>query len=145
MYYILKFCTLKVKLTLLFLLQVQMVGSNEFQIAEMHYYTTIAVGEETQALALASFYGPKDEVMYAESKGTYWTAKHMHRLEFIPVQCIKQLVMMAPDSCYGVDHTDGTEVDRWYMMRKPGVGLLGRLGLTDEEPDLDDNQVEIVD
>lgn len=113
----------------------------------MHYYTTVTVkraGRETsQAIALASFYGPKDEAMYEASSGTYWTAQHLHKLKFIPVQSIKQLVMMAPDPCYGIDHRDGSELDRWYMMQKPGQGLLDRLGFTEEEPDLDNDQEEI--
>ena len=46
--------------------------------------------------------------------------------------------MMAPDPCYGQlvqYHTvPGEQTDRWYMMKKPGGGLLDRLGITRAEP-----------
>lgn len=117
------------------------------QIAEMHYYTVVTVKvagtEISQTLALASLYGPRDEDLYRRSSETYWTAKHLHKLQFIPVQSIKQLVMMAPDPQYGVDHTDGSEEDRWYMMQKPGAALFNKMGLSNEEPDLDNDQEEI--
>jgi len=122
-----------------------LIGSNEIHIAEMNYYATIRFTkggvQHSQAIALASLYGPKDETLYKESCGTYWTAQHLHKLVFIPVKNIRQLVMMAPDPCYGLDHTDGTEKDRWYMMQKPGAGLFDRLGFTEEEQDdVDGNQ-----
>ncbi len=77
----------------------------------MHYYTTITVeingAKEIKAIGLASFYGPRNEELFKHSSGTYWTAQKRATLQFIPVESIKQLIMMAPDPRYGTHFKDG--------------------------------------
>ena len=41
----------------------------------------------------------------------------------VDIKCIKSVVMMAPDIRYASLHQDGTELDRWYMMEKPGIKI----------------------
>ena len=116
----------------------------------MHYYTTVEIAingkSESRAIGLASFYGPRHEELYSYSSGTYWTAQKTDKLEFIPAEAIKQLVMMAPDPRYGTYYKDGTEKDRFYMMQKPGGGLLDTLGLTKDtsaEQNAEEDEAEV--
>ena len=78
---------------------------------------------QEKILGLASFYGDRDEHLYQASFNTYWTAHHEHKLEFIDVTCITELVMMAPDPRYAAVNKDYTAGDHWYMMKKPGAAF----------------------
>jgi hypothetical protein len=44
--------------------------------------------------------------------------------------------MMAPDHQYRHYRTDGSEVDRWFLMEKPGLKLASLAG-SEEEDDMD--------
>ncbi len=100
----------------------------------MIYYTVIGIGESLKFVGLASLYGLPDRDLLEVSEGTYWTAQHTHQLQFVDVHCIKQVVMMAPDPHYKVVYSGtGDTEDRWHMMQKPGVALLGMMGIEEDQ------------
>jgi hypothetical protein len=80
---------------------------------------------------MVSLYGPPHPGILAASSNTYWTAQHLRdsAIRVIDVNTIKSVVMMAPDERYKTRFHDGTEVDRWYLMEKPGLKLTERVGL----------------
>lgn len=106
----------------------------------MIYYTVIGIGEETRFIGLASLYGLPDPTLLDSSEGTYWTAQHTHKLQFVDISSIKQVVMMAPDPRYSEIYGDENGYDRWYMMQKPGVALLSKLGIEEELDDEDEDE-----
>jgi hypothetical protein len=79
---------------------------------------------------MVSFYGPPHQELYEASSKTYWTAQHLHNagVRLIDVECIQSVVMMAPDEQYATWCHDDSEVDRWYLMEKPGIKMLQRAG-----------------
>lgn len=94
-------------------------------VAEVQYYMLLRVADTVRPAAVVSFYGPPDRHLYEASSKTYWTAKHLRDkgIRVVDIKCIKSVVMMAPDIQYASLHQDGTELDRWYMMEKPGIKI----------------------
>ncbi len=105
----------------------------------MMFYTSIRLSVQGVVkdfrVGLASLYGPRHDGLWKASYETYWTSHHLHELQFIDVSCIKEVVMMAKDPTYPkvCGPADPTKGDRWYMMRKPGLGFLRFLS---EQPEL---------
>ncbi|KAJ7798489.1 hypothetical protein B0H14DRAFT_2617832 [Mycena olivaceomarginata] len=110
---------------------IQVDGSS--YIAEILFYILLHINDDVppKAVAMVSLYGPPHPGILAASLNTYWTAQHLRdsAIRVIDVNTIKSVVMMAPDERYKTRFHDGTEVDRWYLMEKPGLKLTERAGL----------------
>lgn len=81
-------------------------------------------------MAMVSLYGPHHEELWQASSNTYWTAQHLRDkgILVIDAKIIDSVVMMAPDTRYKTRIEDGTELDRWYQMEKPGLKLSQQMG-----------------
>ena len=110
------------------------IGSEHF-VAEVKFFMLLNVANIIRPVALVSFYGAPHQGLLDDSSNTYWTAQHLRDsgVRVIDIRCIKSVVMMAPDQRYKYFCKDGTEVDRWYLMEKPGVKLLGSEDLMEGE------------
>lgn len=104
-------------------------------MAEVNFFMLMKVANITRPVALVSFYGAPHQGLLEASSNTYWTAQHLRDLgvRVIDIECIKSVVMMAPDQRFKYFCQDGSEYDRWYLMEKPGVKLLGSEELMEEE------------
>ncbi|KAJ6504329.1 hypothetical protein C8R47DRAFT_1174826 [Mycena vitilis] len=103
-------------------------------LGEVLFYMLLRVNADTEPkpVAVVSLYGPPHAGLYlAASSYTYWTSKHLRdtAIRVIDVKSIQAAVMMAPDERYKTRFHDGTEIDRWYLMEKPGMKLSERAGL----------------
>lgn len=86
----------------------------------MLYYFRITIAGDNHFLGMASLYGtPCPELMDLSCR-TYCSVPHTHTLEVVNVCSINALVMAAPDMRYRELKQDGTENDRWVIVRKPG-------------------------
>lgn len=76
-------------------------------------------------------YGPPHQDIFEASSKTHWTVQHLRDsgLRVVDIKSITAAVMMAPDETYKTRIHDGSEVDRWYLMEKPGLKLSQRVGL----------------
>lgn len=113
-------------------------------VGEVLYFMRLRVGDidahaAPKPVAMVSFYGPPHPGLLAASSNTYYTVQHLRDagVRVVDVKSIKSAVTMAPDQRYKTRFHDGTEVDRWYLMEKPGLKLFERAGL-DELLDSDD-------
>ncbi|KAJ7836240.1 hypothetical protein B0H14DRAFT_2363029 [Mycena olivaceomarginata] len=111
--------------------KIQVDGSS--YIAEILFYILLHINDDVppKAVAMVSLYGPPHPGILAASSNTYWTAQHLRdsAIRVIDVNTIKSVVMMALDERYKTRFHDGTEVDRWYLVEKPGLKLTERAGL----------------
>ncbi|KAJ6566790.1 hypothetical protein B0H19DRAFT_1067069 [Mycena capillaripes] len=111
--------------------KIQVDGSS--YIAEVLFYMLLRTNDAVPArpVAMVSLYGPPHPGLLAASSNTYWTAQHLRNraIRVVDIKSIKSVVMMAPDKRYGTRFRDGTEIDRWYLMEKPGLKLAERVGL----------------
>ncbi|KAJ6576383.1 hypothetical protein B0H10DRAFT_2236364 [Mycena sp. CBHHK59/15] len=123
---------------------IQVNGSS--YIGEVLFYMLLRVGgisndkeEAPKPVAIVSLYGPPHPGLLAASSNTYWTVQHLRdtAVRVVDVKSIRSVVMMAPDERYKTRFNDGTQVDRWYLMEKPGLKLSERVGL-DEFLDSED-------
>lgn len=69
---------------------------------------------------MAELYGPPCPDHMRMSSNTYCSVPHTHTLEVMDIHYIDALVMAAPDMRYKLVKQDGTENDRWIIVRKPG-------------------------
>lgn len=127
-------CTIKLiylyEVILIFNVPIQVVINKESYLAEVSFYMILRVGNTTRPAALVTFYGPPHKELYEASSKTYWTAQHLRHLgiRVIDIDSIQSVVMMAPDEQYGSTFKDGSEVDRWYLMEKPGIKIAKMAG-----------------
>ncbi|KAJ7450377.1 hypothetical protein FB451DRAFT_1285800, partial [Mycena latifolia] len=102
-------------------------------MGEVLFYMMLLINSDVdpKPVAMISFYGPPHPGLFAASSNTYWTAQHLRdaAVRVVDVKSIRSVVMMAPDERYKTRFHDGTEVDRWYLMEKPGLKLSERVGL----------------
>lgn len=84
------------------------------------------VGSERKPLAVVSFYGEHHEELYQASSKTYVTMQHLGNsdVRVIDIESIQSVVMLAPDQQYANLHRDGSELNRYYLMEKPGLKLM---------------------
>lgn len=89
------------------------------------------VGEERRPLAVVSMYGEHHQQLYEESSKTYITVQHLGNADIrvIDIASIQSVVMLAPDEQYAKDFHDGSEINRWYWMAKPGLKLMDMTGV----------------
>lgn len=69
------------------------------------------------------------------SSETYYSVKHLRNtgIKVIQAKSIQAVVAMVPDHQFGKYIQDGTQMDRWQVVEKPGLKLAERL-LHDDEP-----------
>ncbi|KAJ7705824.1 hypothetical protein B0H16DRAFT_1346030 [Mycena metata] len=103
--------------------------ANKMRFAEVHFYLIFKVGDVRKPLAVVSMYGEHHAELFQESSKTYVTMQHLGNsdVRVIDVDCIQSAVMLAPDQQYPKVHHDGSELNRWYLMEKPGLKLLERM------------------
>ncbi len=99
-------------------------------MAEIQFYMVIEVGTCKMALAMAAFYGPPDPELYKRSYKTYVSVPHLRDagIRVIDMKDIEAVVAMVPDNSYQITHQDGTELDRWFLMEKPGLKMSSMIG-----------------
>ncbi len=83
------------------------------------------------ALAMASLYGPLDEHLYTRSSRTYISVQHLRDASIcvINVKAINSVVAMVPDLSYGRTCQDGSKINRWFLMEKPGLKMSSMVGM----------------
>lgn len=105
-------------------------GTTRF--AEVLFYMLLRMqGGELRPMAMVSLYGPHHKGLWEASSQTYWTAQHLgdKGLQVIDAKMIDAVVMLAPDPRYRTRYHDGSEVNRYYCMEKPGLKLSQQIGL----------------
>lgn len=105
---------------------------------EILYFAILHIEGQKRYIAVASCFSPPDPHLLDLSSKTYWSVKHLHDndIRAIDLTTIVSCVMMAPDHQYRHYRTDGSEVDRWFLMEKPGLKLASLAG-SEEEDDMD--------
>ncbi|KAJ7198398.1 hypothetical protein C8J57DRAFT_1545623 [Mycena rebaudengoi] len=88
-------------------------GKSRF--AELHFYMLFKIGEVRKPLAVVSFYGDHHRELYNASSKSYVTMQHLG------------------DTDYAKTFQDGSEVNRYYLMEKPGLKLMEMMGLEQVE------------
>ncbi|KAJ7336135.1 hypothetical protein DFH08DRAFT_813380 [Mycena albidolilacea] len=111
-------------------------------IGEVLFFMLLRINEATEPkpVAVVSLYGPPHPGLLAASSNTYWTARHLRdaAVKVVDTTSIRSAVMMAPDERYKTRFQDGSEVDRWFLMDKPGLKLAERAGLEELLSETDD-------
>ncbi|KAJ6489577.1 hypothetical protein C8R47DRAFT_1215388 [Mycena vitilis] len=95
------------------------------ELAEVLFYFILSVGDEERHVALASFFGPPNAHLLEISSNDYWSAQHRrdNDLRVVNIKQLSACVTMAPDHQYAIYRSDGSEIDRWFLMQKPGCKL----------------------
>ncbi|KAL1681219.1 hypothetical protein EV122DRAFT_288242 [Schizophyllum commune] len=81
-----------------------------------------------QPVVVVSMFGPPHAELLADSYKTYYTCQHSRDTDSV--------VMMAPDTTYGMRIQDGTENNRWFMMEKPGLKVSLLTGTVEPQNDI---------
>lgn len=104
------------------------------RFAEVHFYLMFKVGEVRKPLAVVSLYGEHHQQLYEDSSKTYVTMQHLGNsgVRVIDVVSILSVVMLAPDEQYAKTYHDGSELNRRYLMEKPGLKLMEMMGIEQE-------------
>lgn len=100
----------------------------------------LTVHDVKKYVAMVSVYGPPNQQLYNDSSKTYISVQSFRDIDVrvIDIKCILSVVMLAPDHRYGLagSHANHSEVDRWFLMEKPGLKISQMIGqgeeLTDE-------------
>ncbi|KAJ8094846.1 hypothetical protein PM082_010058 [Marasmius tenuissimus] len=116
---------------------VQLELNSERHLAEVHFYMNLSIHGIDHHLAVGSFYGPPHQGLYNASSKTYISVQHQRDVDVrvFPITAISCVVMMAPDPRYSTYIQDGSEVNRYFMMSRPGlkVAEFTGIGLEEEE------------
>ncbi|KAI5896870.1 uncharacterized protein SCHCODRAFT_01200310 [Schizophyllum commune H4-8] len=107
------------------------------RFGEVHYYTLISVNNITHPVAVVSLYGPPHEAIYRLSSKMYVTMQH-HRdvdVHVVDARSIASVVLLAPDPRYPLFFKDDSALNRYYLVERPGLGMLSRIGYNYEAPD----------
>lgn len=104
-----------------------MDSNGKMRIGEVRFYLQLRLnlGRNVKTVAIVSCYGPPHPELLELSSHTYWTVQHLRNegVEVVDVKSIQSVVMMAPDKQYPKRYQDGSELDRWYMMERPGLKI----------------------
>ncbi|KAJ7041114.1 hypothetical protein C8F04DRAFT_1303728 [Mycena alexandri] len=113
---------------------IKVLCNGKIRFAEVHFYLIFLVDGVPTPLAVVSFYGEHHQQLYDASSKTYVTMQHLGEagISVIDIKTIRSVVMLAPDQQYAKMHHDGTEVNRYYLMEKPGLKLM-EMGLGEEQ------------
>ncbi|KAF9066907.1 hypothetical protein BDP27DRAFT_1384101 [Rhodocollybia butyracea] len=108
-------------------------GSTGF--AEIHYFTTFAVHDTVKFVAVGSFYGAPHQELYEQSSRTYVSVQHFRDVDIrvFDAKAILSVVTLFPDPCYPVFFQDGSQVDQYALMQKPGLGIGQKLGYREND------------
>ncbi|KAJ7789224.1 hypothetical protein B0H14DRAFT_2627433 [Mycena olivaceomarginata] len=110
---------------------IQCDGRTRF--AEVHFYMNFKVREEHKPLAVVSLYGEHHQQLYEDSSKPYVTMQHLgdSDVRVIDIKSIQSAVMLAPDEQYAKSFQDGTQLNRFFLMEKPGLKLMEMIGLAE--------------
>ena len=117
------------------------MGSGQ-RFAEVHFYALLPVHGELRAIAVCSLYGPPHPGIYRLSSKMYVTMQHHRNTDVvaIDVRSISSVVLLAPDQRYPLFFRDASANDRYYLVERPGLGILEKIGYSfNEAPDDEDN------
>jgi hypothetical protein len=80
---------------------------------------------------MVSLYGDHHRQLYEDSSKTYVTMQHLRNsdVRVIDIKSIQSVVMLAPDEQYAKSFKDGSELDRFFLMEKPGLKLMEMTGV----------------
>ncbi|KIM36421.1 hypothetical protein M413DRAFT_20524 [Hebeloma cylindrosporum] len=80
-------------------------------------------------VAVVSLYGDPHPGLLSMSSKTYYSVQHLRETGIcvIPAKSIQAVVAMVPDHQYGKYIQDGTHIDRWQVVEKPGLKLDQRI------------------
>ncbi|KAK7029260.1 hypothetical protein R3P38DRAFT_2461887, partial [Favolaschia claudopus] len=114
----------------LLLIVVQIDGEDNPRFAEILFFMILHVEGEERYVGLATFIGPPEEHLLKLSSSMYWTFQHLRDADIrvIELTSIVSCVTMAPDSQYQTYRTDGSHLDRWFLMQEPGAKLASWTG-----------------
>ncbi|KAJ7071905.1 hypothetical protein B0H15DRAFT_965693 [Mycena belliarum] len=106
--------------------------------AEVLFYFILTIEEEERYLAVTALFGAPDPHLLDLSSQTYWSVKHLRDdgVQVVNITDIQACVMMGPDYQYAHHLSDGSEVDRWFLVEKPGLKLAYFAG-SEEDMDTD--------
>lgn len=109
------------------------------KFAEVLYFAIITCGDVKEAVAVVSLYRDPHPELLSISSETYYLVKHLCEtgIKVIQAKSIQAVVAMIPDYQFGKYIQDGTHLDWWQVVEKPGLKLAERL-LHDDEQCLDD-------
>ncbi|KAJ7783928.1 hypothetical protein DFH07DRAFT_727206 [Mycena maculata] len=101
---------------------------------KVHFYLMFKVGEVRKPQAVVSLYGEHHQQLYNDSSKSYVTMQHLGNsgVRVIDIDSILAAVMLAPDEQYANTYHDGSELNRWYLMEKPGLKLMAMMGIGQE-------------
>ncbi|KAJ7686204.1 hypothetical protein B0H17DRAFT_1160683 [Mycena rosella] len=101
------------------------------RFAEVHFYLMFKVGGARKPLAVVSMFAEHHQQLYQDSSKTYVTMQHLGNsdIRVIDIKSIQSVVMLAPDEQYAKLYKDGSEVNRFYLMEKPGLKLMEMMGV----------------
>ncbi|THU78202.1 hypothetical protein K435DRAFT_888835 [Dendrothele bispora CBS 962.96] len=113
--------------------KIQLAGKTEF--VEIHFFISFGVGGNKFNLAVGSFYGPAHQELLCQSSGTYYSVQHFRDVDVraFDIKNIESVVMMAPDPRYGTVFHDGSEVNRYYLMERPGLKIISKIGWEEQD------------
>ncbi|KAL0570579.1 hypothetical protein V5O48_011382 [Marasmius crinis-equi] len=117
---------------------VEVKHNGQIHIAEIHFYAHLTLLDKDHFVAVGSFYGEPHPELYRQSNKTYITVQHAQDIDVrvVPIKSILSVVMMAPDPRYPLFFRDGTEKDRYFLMRRPGLKLAEMLGEQEEDVEI---------
>ena len=112
------------------LLLAQFAASEGQRFAEVHYYALIPVHGELRGVAICSLYGLPHQGIYDLSSKTYITMQHHRDTDVVAIDArsILSVVLLAPDQRYPLFFQDETAKDRYYLVERPGLGILEKIG-----------------
>ncbi|KAJ7279615.1 hypothetical protein C8J57DRAFT_1058944 [Mycena rebaudengoi] len=113
--------------------KIEYEGKSRF--AEVHFFMLFKIGEVRKPLAVASLFGDHHRRLYDESSKTYVTMQHLGDTDVrvLDIHSIKSAVMLAPDQQYAKMYKDGSQMNRYYLMEKPGLKLMEMMGVEQVE------------
>ncbi|KAJ7852268.1 hypothetical protein B0H13DRAFT_2359585 [Mycena leptocephala] len=71
------------------------------------------------------------EQLYRDSSKIYVTMQHLGNqgVRVIDITSIRSVVMLAPEQQYAKTYRDGSELNWFYLMEKPGLKLIEMMGV----------------
>ncbi|KAJ3848731.1 hypothetical protein EV368DRAFT_76080 [Lentinula lateritia] len=98
------------------------------RLAEIHFFTSFFIHN-------GSFYGQPHEQLRQDSLNGYITVQHFWDIDIkvFNIKSISSVVMLAPHPWYARFFQDGSEKDRYFLMRRIGLKMGGRIGNQEED------------
>ncbi|KAF8152545.1 hypothetical protein B0H34DRAFT_677849 [Crassisporium funariophilum] len=118
------------------------LGKSPTKFAEVLYFAVVTLTNNVlEAVAVVLQYGDPHPDLLRMSSNTYMSVKHLRNsgIQVVPAKSIQSVVAMIPDtqSVKYLQDVEGTHLDRWQVVKKPGLKLVERFmdisDLTEEE------------